>query len=167
MLKFKGDGTLPQDRSAVRRVRRASSWYCVLNRRLYRRGFVQPLLRCLRPTEAQTTLAELVYLGQSISPLPESYVSASPPILCPSRMPRPVHQSFARVVCLGQSISLLPESYDSAGLSVVYSNRVFRPVFHPNSVPRPAQSSLWPLVDPPDRKLTGSRQTDGARTEDD
>ncbi|KAJ8480110.1 hypothetical protein OPV22_023837 [Ensete ventricosum] len=59
ILRFKQAGVLPEDKSAARRVKRAESWYCIIDGHLYRRGFSRPLLRCLNPTEAQTTLAEI------------------------------------------------------------------------------------------------------------
>ncbi|KAJ8478335.1 hypothetical protein OPV22_022062 [Ensete ventricosum] len=59
ILYFKQTGVLPEDKAAARRVRRAESWYCIIDGCLYRRGFSRPLLRCLNPTEAQTTLAEI------------------------------------------------------------------------------------------------------------
>ncbi|KAJ8467305.1 hypothetical protein OPV22_029857 [Ensete ventricosum] len=59
ILRFKQAGVLPEDKAAARRIRRTESWYCIVDGRLYRRGFSRPLLRCLNPTEAQTTLAEI------------------------------------------------------------------------------------------------------------
>ncbi|KAJ8477085.1 hypothetical protein OPV22_020812 [Ensete ventricosum] len=59
ILHFKQTGVLPEDKAAAQRVRRAESWYYIIDGRLYRRGFSRPLLRCLNPTEAQTTLAEI------------------------------------------------------------------------------------------------------------
>ncbi|RWW24777.1 hypothetical protein GW17_00010913 [Ensete ventricosum] len=59
IIPFKETGTLPKDKAAVRRIRRTGSWYCIINGRLYRRGFSRPLLRCLHPTEARTTIAEI------------------------------------------------------------------------------------------------------------
>ncbi|RWV95790.1 hypothetical protein GW17_00041546 [Ensete ventricosum] len=66
--------------------------------------------------------------GQYASPLPESRVSASPPVLYPSRISRPVHQSFVRVACLGQYASPLHESYISTNPPVLCPSRVFQPV---------------------------------------
>ncbi|KAJ8479929.1 hypothetical protein OPV22_023656 [Ensete ventricosum] len=59
ILRFKQAGVLPEDKATARRIRRTKSWYCIIDGRLYRRGFSRPLLRCLNPTEAQTTLAEI------------------------------------------------------------------------------------------------------------
>ncbi|KAJ8501040.1 hypothetical protein OPV22_011592 [Ensete ventricosum] len=59
ILCFKQARVLPEDKAVARRIRRTESWYCVVDGRLYRRGFSRPLLRCLNPTEAQTTLAEV------------------------------------------------------------------------------------------------------------
>ncbi|RZR73350.1 hypothetical protein BHM03_00022971 [Ensete ventricosum] len=70
----------------------------------------------------------MAFKRQSASPLPETRVSASPPVHCPRRVSRPVLQSFAQVVCLGQSASSLPRSRVSASLPVLCPRRVSRPV---------------------------------------
>ncbi|RRT40810.1 hypothetical protein B296_00053139, partial [Ensete ventricosum] len=62
------------------------------------------------------------------SPLPESRISASPLVFCPSCVSRPVPQSFARVAYPGQSTSPLPESRISASPLVFCPSRVSRPV---------------------------------------
>ncbi|KAJ8470141.1 hypothetical protein OPV22_024484 [Ensete ventricosum] len=60
ILRFKQAGILPEDKAAARRIRRAEEpWYYIVDGCLYRRGFSRSLLRCLNPTEAQTTLAEI------------------------------------------------------------------------------------------------------------
>ncbi|XP_064992463.1 uncharacterized protein LOC103998586 [Musa acuminata AAA Group] len=58
LLRFKKDGTLPLDEVAARHLRHTHAWYTEESRRLYRRSFAYPLLRCLEPDEAQTVLAE-------------------------------------------------------------------------------------------------------------
>ncbi|RWW42512.1 hypothetical protein BHE74_00051933 [Ensete ventricosum] len=65
---------------------------------------------------------------QSVSPLPELCISASPSVLCPSCVSRPVPQFFARVAYLGQPTSLLPESCISASPLVLCLSRISRPV---------------------------------------
>ncbi|RZS20763.1 hypothetical protein BHM03_00053317 [Ensete ventricosum] len=74
----------------------------------------------------------MAFRRQSTSPLLESCVSSSPPVICPSRVSRLVRQSFARVACLGQSASPLPESHVSAS----------PPVLCPSRVPRLAHQSF-------------------------
>ncbi|RRT40369.1 hypothetical protein B296_00055709, partial [Ensete ventricosum] len=51
IIRFKQTGALPEDKVAARRTKRTKSWYCIIDGRLYRRGFSRPLLRCLHPTE--------------------------------------------------------------------------------------------------------------------
>ncbi|XP_064966968.1 uncharacterized protein LOC135613882 [Musa acuminata AAA Group] len=59
LLCFKQDGTLPPDKAKARRLRRMHAWYTEVGRRLYKRSFSYPLLRCLEPDEAQKVLAEV------------------------------------------------------------------------------------------------------------
>ncbi|KAJ8470571.1 hypothetical protein OPV22_024914 [Ensete ventricosum] len=59
ILRFKQAGVFREDKVAARKIRRMESWYYIIDGRLYRRGFNRPLLRCLNPTKAQTTLAEI------------------------------------------------------------------------------------------------------------
>ncbi|XP_065041591.1 uncharacterized protein LOC135675241 [Musa acuminata AAA Group] len=59
ILRFKIDGTEPDNPTTGRRLRRTQAWYSVVGGKLYRRGFSQPLLLCLAPPEANTVLAEL------------------------------------------------------------------------------------------------------------
>ncbi|XP_064979380.1 uncharacterized protein LOC135620378 [Musa acuminata AAA Group] len=59
MLLFKRNGVLPDDKAAVRRIRRMQAWYSEVNGRLYKRSFSQPLLRCLEPGKAKAVLAEV------------------------------------------------------------------------------------------------------------
>ncbi|XP_065036645.1 uncharacterized protein LOC135672121 [Musa acuminata AAA Group] len=59
MLRFKRDGTLPNDETAARRLRRTQAWYYEEGGRLYKRSFSRPLLRCLEPNEARTVLSDM------------------------------------------------------------------------------------------------------------
>nr|XP_009411185.1 PREDICTED: uncharacterized protein LOC103992979 [Musa acuminata subsp. malaccensis] len=59
MLLFKRNGVLLDDEAATRRIRRTQAWYSEVNRRLYKRSFSQPLLRCLEPGEAKAVLTEV------------------------------------------------------------------------------------------------------------
>ncbi|XP_065039381.1 uncharacterized protein LOC135673910 [Musa acuminata AAA Group] len=59
MLRFKRDGTLPDNKTTARRLRRTQAWYSEEGGRLYKRSFSHPLLRCLEPNEAQTVLSDM------------------------------------------------------------------------------------------------------------
>ncbi|XP_064953720.1 uncharacterized protein LOC135635929 [Musa acuminata AAA Group] len=59
MLRFKRDGTLPDDETAARRLRRTQAWYSEEGGRLYKRSFSRPLIRCLEPNEARTVLSDM------------------------------------------------------------------------------------------------------------
>ncbi|XP_064974992.1 uncharacterized protein LOC135618019 [Musa acuminata AAA Group] len=59
VLQFKRHGMLPEDEIVARRLRRTQAWYCEISRRLYRRSYSRPLLRCLEPEEAQLVLVEV------------------------------------------------------------------------------------------------------------
>ncbi|XP_064992487.1 uncharacterized protein LOC135629221 [Musa acuminata AAA Group] len=59
LLCFKRDGTLPPDEATARRLRRTHAWYSEVGRRLYKRSFTYPLVRCLEPDEARTVLVEV------------------------------------------------------------------------------------------------------------
>ncbi|XP_065004164.1 uncharacterized protein LOC135636404 [Musa acuminata AAA Group] len=59
LLRFKRDGILPPDEASARRLSRTHAWYTEVGRRLYKRSFSYPLLRCLEPDEAKTVLAEI------------------------------------------------------------------------------------------------------------
>ena len=56
---YLNDGTLPEDKEEARRVRQSASRYVVLEGALYKRSFSQPLLKCLRLTDADYTLCEV------------------------------------------------------------------------------------------------------------
>ncbi|RRT64345.1 hypothetical protein B296_00006563 [Ensete ventricosum] len=79
-------------------------------------------------TIVRQSFAQVACLGQSISPLPESRISTSPPVLCSSHISWPVRQSFARVAYLGQSVSPLPKSRISISPPVLCPSRVSRSV---------------------------------------
>nr|XP_009386285.1 PREDICTED: uncharacterized protein LOC103973446 [Musa acuminata subsp. malaccensis] len=59
MLRFKRDGTLPDDATTARRLRRTQAWYTEEGGRLYKRSFSRPLLHCLEPSEAWTVLSDM------------------------------------------------------------------------------------------------------------
>ncbi|XP_065004118.1 uncharacterized protein LOC135636357 [Musa acuminata AAA Group] len=59
MLRFKRDGTLPDNETTARRLRRTQAWYSEEGGRLYKRSFSRPLLRCLEPNEARIVLSDM------------------------------------------------------------------------------------------------------------
>ncbi|GFS37212.1 hypothetical protein Acr_00g0050680 [Actinidia rufa] len=52
-------GILPKDKLQARRLQYRSSRFCIFKGRLYKRSFSGPLLRCLRPEEAEYVLREI------------------------------------------------------------------------------------------------------------
>ncbi|GMH31593.1 hypothetical protein Nepgr_033437 [Nepenthes gracilis] len=61
-LKFLSDGSLPEDPSEAKKIRKTVGWYTIMDGQLYRQGFSAPYLRCLAPEEAEYALQE-VHLG--------------------------------------------------------------------------------------------------------
>lgn len=53
------DGTLPLDKSEARKLRMRVAKYCLLDDKLYRRSYLGPLHRCLRPTTALKVIAQM------------------------------------------------------------------------------------------------------------
>lgn len=52
------DGTMSDDPMEKEKLRKKAAKYCILDGRLYKRGFSHPLLKCLSQEEAQTVLRE-------------------------------------------------------------------------------------------------------------
>ncbi|GFY90877.1 hypothetical protein Acr_07g0010730 [Actinidia rufa] len=52
-------GILPKDKLQARRLQYRSTRFCIFKGRLYKRSFSGPLLRCLRPKEAEYVLREI------------------------------------------------------------------------------------------------------------
>ncbi|GFS41656.1 hypothetical protein Acr_00g0075590 [Actinidia rufa] len=52
-------GTLPKDKLQARRLQYRSTRFCIFKGRLYKRSFSRPLLKCLRPEEAEYALKEI------------------------------------------------------------------------------------------------------------
>ena len=50
---------VPEDKGNARRIKYQANRYTVMNRKLYRRGYAIPYLRCLRPNEAEYVIREL------------------------------------------------------------------------------------------------------------
>lgn len=59
ILRYKKDGVLLTNPATIRRVKHHQAWYYLINDRLYRKSFSQPLHRCLTPHEAKRVLAEM------------------------------------------------------------------------------------------------------------
>ncbi|CAL2238555.1 unnamed protein product [Prunus armeniaca] len=51
-------GVLPEDKAEAQRVQCRSSRYLIINKKLYKRGFSLPYLRCLTPNEADYVLCK-------------------------------------------------------------------------------------------------------------
>ncbi|RWV94282.1 hypothetical protein GW17_00043198 [Ensete ventricosum] len=97
------------------------------------------------PWSARQSFVRVAYLDRYASPLPESHISASTPVFCPSRVSRSIRQSFAQVTYLGQSASPLPESCVSASTLVLCPSRIshsFHQSFARSRVPRPTRQSF-------------------------
>ncbi|GFZ06814.1 hypothetical protein Acr_18g0009840 [Actinidia rufa] len=52
-------GTLPKDKLQARRLQYRSARFCIFKGRLYKRSFSGPLLKCLRPEEAEYVLKKI------------------------------------------------------------------------------------------------------------
>ncbi|GFS37177.1 hypothetical protein Acr_00g0050430 [Actinidia rufa] len=52
-------GTLPKDKLQARRLQYRSAKFCIFKGRLYKRSYSGPLLKCLRPEEAEYVLKEI------------------------------------------------------------------------------------------------------------
>ena len=59
IIKYLESDVLPEDRNESRRIKKQSARYCLSKRKLFRRSFSGPYLRCLTPREATRILEEL------------------------------------------------------------------------------------------------------------
>ncbi len=59
LISYLQDETLPADVRETRRIKRLATRYILYEGKLYRKSFTSPLLRCLRPTEANYALREV------------------------------------------------------------------------------------------------------------
>ncbi|XP_038986795.1 uncharacterized protein LOC120112114 [Phoenix dactylifera] len=59
LVNYLRDGVLPSDEREARRVKRLAARYILYEGKLYRRSFTSPLLRCLRPSEADYAMREV------------------------------------------------------------------------------------------------------------
>jgi hypothetical protein len=59
IIQFLKNGLLPQDKVAARKVKIQATRFCLLGEVLYKRGYSEPLLKCLSKTEADYVLKEI------------------------------------------------------------------------------------------------------------
>ncbi len=59
LISYLQDEAFPDDELEARRIRRLASRYVLYEGKLYRRSFTSPLLKCLRPSEADYAMREV------------------------------------------------------------------------------------------------------------
>jgi hypothetical protein len=59
IIQFLRNGLLPEDKVAARKVKIQATRFCLLGEVLYKRGYSEPLLKCLSKTEADYVLREI------------------------------------------------------------------------------------------------------------
>ncbi|XP_048491398.1 uncharacterized protein LOC125492724 [Beta vulgaris subsp. vulgaris] len=59
IVAYKLIGTLPEEQIAAKKLKRDSSWYCIFQGQLYKKGFSLPLLRCVTAHEATKIIEEI------------------------------------------------------------------------------------------------------------
>ena len=59
IINYLKDGTLPQDKYEAKQLRCKCARYTLVDRVLYKRGFIAPYLRCLDPEEADYVMREI------------------------------------------------------------------------------------------------------------
>ncbi|XP_025674254.1 uncharacterized protein [Arachis hypogaea] len=59
ILQYLLDGTLPPDPKEGRRIKREAANYTIIAGQLYKRGFSQPLLKCIEPGDTEYILREI------------------------------------------------------------------------------------------------------------
>jgi deoxyxylulose-5-phosphate synthase len=59
IIQFLKNGSLPQDKAKARKIKNQSTRYSLLEEVLYKRGYSEPLLKCLSKTEADYMLKEI------------------------------------------------------------------------------------------------------------
>ena len=59
ILNYLTTGALPEGKSAIRKVTHQAPHYILYDRKLYKRSFTLPLLKCLPPFEADYALREV------------------------------------------------------------------------------------------------------------
>ena len=66
------DGELPEDKLEARRLQARSTWSCLYDDKLYKRGFSVPLLRCMDDVDCQAVLVIMLVQG-SVAIMLEHY----------------------------------------------------------------------------------------------
>jgi hypothetical protein len=59
IIQFLRNGLLPEDKVAARKIKIQAARFCLLGEVLYKRGYSEPLLKCLSKTEADYVLREI------------------------------------------------------------------------------------------------------------
>ena len=59
IISYLKDGKLPEGKDEAKKLRVRSARYLLMDEVLYKRGFLQPYLRCLAPDEANYILREI------------------------------------------------------------------------------------------------------------
>jgi hypothetical protein len=59
IIQFLRNGLLPEDKVAARRVKIQTARFCLLGEILYKRGYSEPLLKCLSKAESNYVLREI------------------------------------------------------------------------------------------------------------
>ena len=59
ILSYLKDGRLPSNPDKAKKINKRVAWFTVLNDKLYKRGFLQPYLRCVEEEEAKYVLEEV------------------------------------------------------------------------------------------------------------
>ncbi|XP_061351287.1 uncharacterized protein LOC133296340 [Gastrolobium bilobum] len=59
IVNYLSEGTLPPDVKEAKKIARRSAHFCLMNDRLYKRGFSTPLLKCLNPGDVGYVLEEI------------------------------------------------------------------------------------------------------------
>jgi hypothetical protein len=59
VVQYLRNGSLPEDKLLSRKVKMHSAWYMLIRGVLYRRGYTEPLLKCLTNSEAEYVLKEI------------------------------------------------------------------------------------------------------------
>lgn len=57
--KIRADWVLPAEASEARRMRMKATLYLIKDNILYKKSYLEPLLRCVKPTQAQHILKEI------------------------------------------------------------------------------------------------------------
>ena len=59
IVAYKLAGTLPEEKIAAKKLKRDSSWYCIFQGQMYKKGFSLSLLRCVTAYEATKIIEEI------------------------------------------------------------------------------------------------------------